>query len=50
TSTGTDASWCKTTPNNYNGATVYSISGVTSSVKNNVVTCNIKSLVLQRPA
>ncbi|KAI9664094.1 MAG: hypothetical protein M1821_007585 [Bathelium mastoideum] len=50
TSTGTDASWCTTKPNNYNSATVYSISGVSSSVKNNVVTCNIKSLILEKPA
>ena len=44
TSMGTDASWCTTKPNNYSGATVYSISGVSSSVSN-VVTRRIQSLV-----
>ncbi|KAI0410997.1 hypothetical protein F5X98DRAFT_71451 [Xylaria grammica] len=51
TSTGSsDASWCNNKPENYNGATVYSISGVSSSVSGNTVTCKIASVVLQRPA
>ncbi|KAI0006339.1 hypothetical protein F4779DRAFT_596837 [Xylariaceae sp. FL0662B] len=50
TSTGTDTSWCNTSPENYNGATVYSISGLSASVSGNTVTCEIDSVVLQKPA
>ncbi|KAI1480124.1 hypothetical protein F4774DRAFT_94813 [Daldinia eschscholtzii] len=50
TSTGTDSSWCNTKPENYNGATVYSISGLSASVSDNTVTCKIDSVILQRPA
>ncbi|CAJ2512771.1 Uu.00g008900.m01.CDS01 [Anthostomella pinea] len=47
---GTEASWCNTSPENYNSATVYSISGLSSSVSGNTVTCTIDSLVLESPA
>ncbi|KAJ8120628.1 hypothetical protein O1611_g10319 [Lasiodiplodia mahajangana] len=51
TSTGSsDSSWCNTTPENYNSATVYSITGVSASVSGSTVTCKIASVVLQRPA
>ncbi|KAI0184902.1 hypothetical protein EV127DRAFT_221736 [Xylaria flabelliformis] len=51
TSTGSsDSSWCNSSPENYNSATVYSISGVSASVSGNTVTCKIASVVLQRPA
>ncbi|KAI1302528.1 hypothetical protein F5Y03DRAFT_210892 [Xylaria venustula] len=51
TSTGSsDSSWCNNSPENYNSATVYSISGVTASVSGTTVTCKIASVVLQRPA
>jgi hypothetical protein len=47
TAAGTDASWCTATPN-YSKVTL-TISGVTSSVANNVVTCNIASLTIAPP-
>ncbi|KAI1075544.1 hypothetical protein F5B20DRAFT_559342 [Whalleya microplaca] len=50
TSTGTDSSWCNTSPENYNSATVYSISGLSASVSGSTVTCKIDSVVLQKPA
>ncbi|KAI1370649.1 hypothetical protein F4677DRAFT_346807 [Hypoxylon crocopeplum] len=50
TSTGTDSSWCNTTPENYNGATTFSISGVSASVSGNTVTCKMASVILQKPA
>ncbi|KAI2621831.1 hypothetical protein GGR54DRAFT_83258 [Hypoxylon sp. NC1633] len=50
TSTGTDSSWCNTTPENYNGATTYSINGLSASVSGGTVTCKINSVILQRPA
>ncbi|KAI0126090.1 hypothetical protein BJ170DRAFT_459908 [Xylariales sp. AK1849] len=50
TSTGTDSSWCKTNPENYNSATTYSISGLKASVSGSAVTCTISSLILQKPA
>ncbi|KAI1747494.1 hypothetical protein F4782DRAFT_420905 [Xylaria castorea] len=51
TSTGSsDSSWCNSSPENYNSATVYSISGVSASVSGSTVTCKIASVVLQRPA
>ncbi|KAI1846659.1 hypothetical protein JX265_009038 [Neoarthrinium moseri] len=49
TSTGTDSSWCNSSPENYNGATTYSISGVKASVSGNTVTCTISSVILQKP-
>ncbi|KAI0449496.1 hypothetical protein F5B21DRAFT_46919 [Xylaria acuta] len=45
-----DSSWCNSSPENYNSATVYSISGVSASVSGSTVTCKIASVVLQRPA
>ncbi|OKL56563.1 hypothetical protein UA08_08080 [Talaromyces atroroseus] len=50
TSSGTDSSWCTDTPTNYDDATVYSISGVSSTVGSDEVTCTIESLVLESPA
>ncbi|KAI0904123.1 hypothetical protein F4824DRAFT_462675 [Ustulina deusta] len=47
---GSDSSWCNSSPENYNSATVYSISGVSASVSGSTVTCKIASVVLQRPA
>lgn len=49
TSTGTDTSFCNKNPSNYNGATKFTISGVTHTVKNNVVTCKIAKLTLDGP-
>ncbi|KAI1269050.1 hypothetical protein F5Y18DRAFT_175210 [Xylariaceae sp. FL1019] len=50
-STGSsDSSWCNSSPENYNSATVYSISGVSASVSGTTVTCKIASIVLQKPA
>ncbi|KAF2140288.1 uncharacterized protein K452DRAFT_319799 [Aplosporella prunicola CBS 121167] len=50
TATGTDDSWCNDSPENYNGAASFSVTGVKASVSDNVVTCNIDSLVLEGPA
>ncbi|KAK0663286.1 hypothetical protein DIS24_g1299 [Lasiodiplodia hormozganensis] len=50
TADGTDSSWCDNSPENYNSATKFSISGVKASVSGNVVTCTISSLILQSPA
>ncbi|KAL1635795.1 hypothetical protein SLS56_001490 [Neofusicoccum ribis] len=50
TATGTDSSWCDNSPENYNNAAKYSISGVKASVSGNVVTCTISSVILQSPA
>ncbi|ETS76155.1 hypothetical protein PFICI_11542 [Pestalotiopsis fici W106-1] len=50
TSTGTDSSWCTSSPENYNSATTYSISGVSASVSGSTVTCTISSVILQKPA
>ncbi|KAH9884720.1 hypothetical protein F4778DRAFT_551831 [Xylariomycetidae sp. FL2044] len=51
TSTGSsDSSWCNTSPENYNSATVYSISGLSASVSGDTVTCTIESVVLESPA
>ncbi|KAF7539339.1 hypothetical protein G7054_g2293 [Neopestalotiopsis clavispora] len=50
TSTGTDSSWCTSSPENYNSATTYSISGVKASVSGSTVTCTISSVILQKPA
>ncbi|KAK7716611.1 hypothetical protein SLS57_006639 [Botryosphaeria dothidea] len=50
TATGTDSSWCDNTPENYNSATKFSISGVTKSSSGGTVTCKISSLILQSPA
>ncbi|KAI6084447.1 hypothetical protein F4821DRAFT_242878 [Hypoxylon rubiginosum] len=45
-----DSSWCNTTPENYNSATTFSISGLSKSVSGNKVTCKIGSVTLQKPA
>ncbi|KAI1764280.1 hypothetical protein GGR53DRAFT_466548 [Hypoxylon sp. FL1150] len=45
-----DSSWCNTTPENYNSATTFSISGLSASVSGNTVTCKIGSVTLQKPA
>ncbi|KAI4861190.1 hypothetical protein F4820DRAFT_79805 [Hypoxylon rubiginosum] len=51
TSTGSsDSSWCNTKPENYNGATTFSISGLSASVSGSTVTCKIGSVTLQKPA
>ncbi|KAI0129615.1 hypothetical protein BJ170DRAFT_617007 [Xylariales sp. AK1849] len=50
TSTGTDSSWCDSSPENYDSATTYSISGVKASVSGSTVTCTISSVILQKPA
>ncbi|KAK6070884.1 hypothetical protein SCUP234_09973 [Seiridium cupressi] len=50
TSTGTDSSWCDSSPENYNDAAVYSISGVKASVSGSTVTCTISSVILEKPA
>ncbi|KAK6064666.1 hypothetical protein SCUP515_11637 [Seiridium cupressi] len=50
TSTGTDSSWCDSSPENYNDAAVYSISGVKASVSGSTVTCTIGSVILEKPA
>ncbi|KAK9792776.1 hypothetical protein SCARD494_06644 [Seiridium cardinale] len=50
TSTGTDSSWCNSSPENYNDAAVYSISGVKASVSGGTVTCTISSVILEKPA
>ncbi|KAK9419575.1 hypothetical protein SUNI508_07311 [Seiridium unicorne] len=50
TSTGTDSSWCNSSPENYNDAAVYSISGVKASVSGSTVTCTISSAILEKPA
>ncbi|KAI0172201.1 hypothetical protein GGR52DRAFT_573342 [Hypoxylon sp. FL1284] len=51
TSTGSsDSSWCNTSPENYNGASRFSISGLSASVSGNTVTCKIGSVTLQGPA
>ncbi|KAI8962923.1 hypothetical protein F5Y11DRAFT_170816 [Daldinia sp. FL1419] len=50
TSTGTDSSWCNTKPENYNGASAYSITGLSATVSSNTVTCKIDSVILQKPA
>ncbi|KAI1334907.1 hypothetical protein F5Y15DRAFT_399676 [Xylariaceae sp. FL0016] len=51
TTTGsTDSSWCNDSPENYNSAAVYSISGVSASVSGTTVTCTISSLILESPA
>ena len=50
TAQGTDESWCTNTPANMNDATKYTISGLSSNVKNGVVTCNIANLTMESPA
>ncbi|KAI0018403.1 hypothetical protein F4780DRAFT_771772 [Xylariomycetidae sp. FL0641] len=51
TSSGSsDSSWCNDSPENYNSATSYSITGVSASVDGDVVTCTIESLILESPA
>ncbi|KAI1101376.1 hypothetical protein F4804DRAFT_13411 [Jackrogersella minutella] len=51
TSTGsTDSSWCNSTPENYNSATTYSITGLSASVSGSMVTCKIGSVILEKPA
>jgi hypothetical protein len=50
TATGSDTSFCNSSPSNYNGATSYSISGVSAVVGNGVVDCHISSVVLNGPA
>ncbi|KAI0597389.1 hypothetical protein F4775DRAFT_559978 [Biscogniauxia sp. FL1348] len=51
TSTGSsDSSWCDSSPENYNSASVYSITGVKASVSGTTVTCTIDSVILESPA
>ncbi|KAL0259115.1 hypothetical protein SLS55_006620 [Diplodia seriata] len=50
TADGTDSSWCNDSPENYNSAATFSISGVEASVSGDVVTCTISSLILEGPA
>ncbi|KAI1453102.1 hypothetical protein F4805DRAFT_444716 [Annulohypoxylon moriforme] len=50
TSTGTDSSWCNTTPENYNSATTYSITGLSASTSGSTVTCKLGSVILEKPA
>ncbi|KAI8295992.1 hypothetical protein K4K59_004286 [Colletotrichum sp. SAR11_240] len=45
-----DSSWCNSSPQNYNSATTYTLSGVSASVSGTTVTCTIQSVTLQSPA
>ncbi|KAI8239501.1 hypothetical protein K4K55_001768 [Colletotrichum sp. SAR 10_96] len=47
---GSDSSWCNSSPQNYNSATTYTMSGVSASVSGTTVTCTIQSVTLQSPA
>lgn len=49
TGTGSDASWCNETPENWNNATDFTITGLSSNVDDSGVTCNIDSIVLNHP-
>ncbi|KAK3328534.1 hypothetical protein B0T19DRAFT_356973 [Cercophora scortea] len=46
----TSTSWCTSSPENYNSATKYTITGAKASVSGTTVTCSIDSIVLQSPA
>ncbi|OCF32239.1 hypothetical protein I317_06478 [Kwoniella heveanensis CBS 569] len=48
-STGTDSGWCNSSPSNYNGATNYTISGVSATKADNKIICSIDSVILQNP-
>ena len=50
TATGTSTSWCTTEPENYGGRSVYTVTGTSTKVTEDTVTCLIKSLILHRPA
>lgn len=50
TSTGTDSTWCTGSPENYNGASVYTVTGAKAEVTGDTVTCSIQSVVLESPA
>ena len=50
TAIGSDPSWCNGMQENYAGATVYSISDVSSRVMGNAITCYIGTIALERPA
>ena len=50
TSTGSDSKWCTSNPENYSGATKYSVTGATASTNGEEVTCKIENLTLQGPA
>ncbi|KAJ9150413.1 hypothetical protein NKR23_g3689 [Pleurostoma richardsiae] len=50
TSTGTNSAWCTGSPENYNSASVYAISGAKATVSGNTVTCTITSVTLTSPA
>ncbi|KAJ9143350.1 hypothetical protein NKR23_g6514 [Pleurostoma richardsiae] len=45
-----DSSWCTSDPENYNDATVYSISGASASVSDTTVTCTFDTVILESPA
>ncbi|KAK2752000.1 hypothetical protein CKAH01_06286 [Colletotrichum kahawae] len=45
-----DSSWCNSSPQNYNSATTYTMSGGSASVSGTTVTCTIQSVTLQSPA
>ena len=50
TGKGTDKSWCSPKPQNPNGATKYSLTGLEVNVKNGIVTCTIANLTMEGPA
>ncbi|CAF9933124.1 MAG: hypothetical protein HETSPECPRED_008544 [Heterodermia speciosa] len=50
TGTGSDASWCNETPENWQNGADYTISDLSATVDDFGVTCNIGSIVLNQPA
>lgn len=46
----TSTTWCTGSPENYNSAAKYTITGAEATVSGTTVTCNIASIVLSGPA